>query len=96
MPPTLAGKTAVVTGVTSGLGLETAVALARAGARVLLVARNATRGAAARTEIERRSGSNRLDVVPCDLGSQAAIREAQQRSSPARRGSTSWSITPGP
>src|SRR5437660_89637 len=75
-PPTLAGKTALVTGATSGLGLETAVALARAGARVLLVARNASRGAAARADIERRSGSNRLDVVPFDLASQAAIREA--------------------
>jgi NAD(P)-dependent dehydrogenase (short-subunit alcohol dehydrogenase family) len=44
--PNLAGKTAVVTGASSGLGLETSVALARAGARVVLVGRNAAKTAA--------------------------------------------------
>ena len=73
--PNLAGKTAVITGATSGLGLETAVALARAGAHCLLVARNAAKGAAARAEIARRSGSNQLDVISGDLASQAEVRK---------------------
>jgi 3-keto-L-gulonate-6-phosphate decarboxylase len=39
--PSLSGKLAVVTGATGGLGYETALALARAGAEVLVTGRNA-------------------------------------------------------
>ena len=38
------GKLAVVTGATGGLGYETALALARAGADVLVTGRNAEKG----------------------------------------------------
>jgi retinol dehydrogenase 14 len=75
--PDLAGKTAVVTGATSGLGLETAVAFACAGARVMVVGRNAARTAAALADIRRRCGA-RADAVEfllCDLSSQASIRD---------------------
>ena len=44
--PSQCGRTAVVTG-TGGLGLETALALARAGASVILAGRNPSKGAAA-------------------------------------------------
>ena len=43
----LDGRVAVVTGGSSGIGAEMAAALARAGARVVLVARDAERLAAA-------------------------------------------------
>jgi len=72
--PSLAGKTAVVTGASSGLGLEASVALARAGARVVLVGRNPAKTAAALDEVRRRSGSRAVELLLCDLSSQAAIR----------------------
>jgi NAD(P)-dependent dehydrogenase (short-subunit alcohol dehydrogenase family) len=42
--PSQLGRSAVVTGATGGLGYETALALAKAGAEVVLTGRNATRG----------------------------------------------------
>ena len=42
--PNLAGKVAVVTGATGGLGFETAQALAGKGANVIVAARNAKKG----------------------------------------------------
>jgi NAD(P)-dependent dehydrogenase (short-subunit alcohol dehydrogenase family) len=76
--PSLAGKTAVVTGATSGLGLEAALALARAGARVLMVGRDPVRTAAALENVRRRSGSGggrgAVESLLCDLSSQASIR----------------------
>jgi NAD(P)-dependent dehydrogenase (short-subunit alcohol dehydrogenase family) len=49
--PDQAGRTAVVTGATSGLGLASAKALAAAGARVLLAARNPAKAESARDEV---------------------------------------------
>jgi NAD(P)-dependent dehydrogenase (short-subunit alcohol dehydrogenase family) len=45
--PDLAGKTAIVTGASSGIGLSTARALAAAGARVVFAVRNPAKGGAA-------------------------------------------------
>jgi NAD(P)-dependent dehydrogenase (short-subunit alcohol dehydrogenase family) len=47
----LAGKVAIVTGGSAGIGLATSLLLARAGARVALVARDETRLAAARSKL---------------------------------------------
>ncbi|GMV20344.1 MAG: retinol dehydrogenase [Acidimicrobiia bacterium] len=52
------GKTVVVTGATSGIGLETARVLAGAGARLLLVGRSAERLAAAQTLVGRVGGES--------------------------------------
>src|SRR5256885_3540026 len=46
--PALAGRVAVVTGASSGIGLHVALGLARLGASVALVCRNAERGEQAR------------------------------------------------
>ena len=73
--PSLAGRTAVVTGASSGLGLETAAALACAGARVLLVGRNPPKTAAALDDVRRRSASSAVESLVCDFSSQAAIRQ---------------------
>jgi NAD(P)-dependent dehydrogenase (short-subunit alcohol dehydrogenase family) len=72
----LQGKTALVTGANSGLGKAVATALARGGARVLMLCRDAGRGTAARDEIEAATGNARVEVLVCDLASQADIRAA--------------------
>jgi NAD(P)-dependent dehydrogenase (short-subunit alcohol dehydrogenase family) len=72
----LSGRTAVVTGGASGIGLETARALAVAGARVILGVRDTARGAAAVEEIRSTSPEARVEVVGLDLSSLAAIHSA--------------------
>jgi NAD(P)-dependent dehydrogenase (short-subunit alcohol dehydrogenase family) len=74
----MAGKTVVITGGNSGIGLETAVALARAGAKTLITARDRTRGEAARNDIRTRSGNNDVEVVVFDLGSIASVHEGAE------------------
>ena len=72
----LRGRTAVVTGANGGLGLETARALAGAGATVVLAARRPEKTAAAVRSIARGTPDAALDVVPLDLASLASVREA--------------------
>lgn len=70
----LAGKTVLITGGNTGLGLETAVALAALGGSVTITSRDATRGERARQEIVERSGSEAVEVMALDLASTASIR----------------------
>jgi NAD(P)-dependent dehydrogenase (short-subunit alcohol dehydrogenase family) len=68
------GKVALVTGATSGLGLAAASGMARLGARVRLLVRNAERGEKARAEVVERTGNDDVAVALCDLSSLADIR----------------------
>jgi retinol dehydrogenase-12 len=68
--------TAVVTGANSGVGLETARALAARGYRTLMLCRSAERAGAARADIARTVPDADLDIVLCDLGVQSAVRTA--------------------
>jgi len=68
------GKTCLVTGANSGIGKVTALELARRGAHVVMVCRDRARGEAALAEIKRSSGNERVELMLCDLSSQADIR----------------------
>jgi NAD(P)-dependent dehydrogenase (short-subunit alcohol dehydrogenase family) len=71
--PDQSGRTAVVTGANSGLGLETAKALAAKGARVILAVRDPTRGAWA-LDLVRQVGA--AELVHLDLADQSSVRAA--------------------
>src|SRR5450755_223873 len=60
--PRLSGRTIVVTGATSGLGLETTRALAAAGAHVVLAVRDSAKGEAIAAEIPGATEVRHLDV----------------------------------
>lgn len=66
----------MITGTTSGIGLEAAVALARQGNRLVLVGRDQGRMNAAVEEVKRRAGVTAApDPWLCDFGSQAQIHK---------------------
>jgi len=65
----LAGRTAIVTGASSGLGEATTAALARAGATVVLAVRSQDRGRAAADRIRTVVPHARLAVAPLELSS---------------------------
>ena len=70
----MTGKSVVITGGNSGIGQSTAVALAGAGARVIITARDRGRADAAVEEIARRAGSGAVERVLFDLSSLASVR----------------------
>ena len=67
--PDLYGRTAVVTGASSGLGADTARALAGAGARVVLAVRDPAKGRAVADRID-----GETEVRALDLGDLASVR----------------------
>jgi len=72
--PDQTGRTIVVTGANSGLGLHTSTALAAKGARVLMACRSPERGAAAVKEV-----GGAAELVVLDLSDLASVREAAAR-----------------
>lgn len=73
--PSLAGKSAVVTGATGGLGYETALELARAGANVMLTGRNFAKGRQAIQQIRDRLSGVQISYANLDLASLASVAE---------------------
>src|SRR5579859_1862579 len=72
---TMAGKVCVVTGASQGIGRETALGLARQGATVVAVARNAERGNAAVSYVKSGSNNDAVHLALADLSTQAALRD---------------------
>jgi NAD(P)-dependent dehydrogenase (short-subunit alcohol dehydrogenase family) len=70
----LTGRRCLVTGANSGIGYETALALADLGADVLLLCRNQERGEEAVQRIRQQTGSARVFLEPCDMSDLASIR----------------------
>jgi len=66
---TVRDKTVLITGGSSGIGRATAIRLASAGARVLIVARDPGRLAAVREEIETQGG--KVATYACDIADSA-------------------------
>jgi NAD(P)-dependent dehydrogenase (short-subunit alcohol dehydrogenase family) len=70
----LRGKVAIVTGARSGLGRATVAGLARLGATVHMVVRDAGRAESAREEILREVPGAELVLDECDVASRASVR----------------------
>jgi NAD(P)-dependent dehydrogenase (short-subunit alcohol dehydrogenase family) len=70
----LSGRVAVVTGATTGLGLETARALAAAGAHVVLTGRTAEKAAAAVATVREQVPGADVEAGVLELGSLASVR----------------------
>ncbi|MEO6317758.1 MAG: oxidoreductase [Acidimicrobiales bacterium] len=73
--PDQTGRTIVITGANSGLGLRSAEGLAAKGARVLLACRSAARGAAALEAVKAKATGAEPEVRTLDLQSLASVRE---------------------
>jgi NAD(P)-dependent dehydrogenase (short-subunit alcohol dehydrogenase family) len=71
----LSGRRAVVTGGASGIGIETARALAGAGAEVTLAVRNLDAGKQTAEDIIAATGNTQVLVAHLDLSDQASVRE---------------------
>ena len=71
----LDGKTVIITGANTGIGLETAVDLARRNARVILACRSVERGERAVIEVKERSGNDNVVFAQLDLASLDSVRE---------------------
>jgi NAD(P)-dependent dehydrogenase (short-subunit alcohol dehydrogenase family) len=69
----LNGRRAVVTGASSGIGVETARTLAAHGAQVTLAVRNAAAGETTAADIRAMAPDARVDVRPLELGDPASI-----------------------
>jgi NAD(P)-dependent dehydrogenase (short-subunit alcohol dehydrogenase family) len=69
----LTDRRAIVTGASSGIGIETARALAGAGAEVTLAVRNADAGKRVASEIAATTGNTHVLVAPLDLADRASV-----------------------
>ena len=77
--PPLNGKTAVITGATGGLGYETALALARAGASVVLTGRNEAKGRHALQAIRSQFPNAEIVYENLDLANLASVADFATR-----------------
>jgi NAD(P)-dependent dehydrogenase (short-subunit alcohol dehydrogenase family) len=76
--PDQTGRTALVTGANSGLGLHTSLALARHGARVLMACRNPAKADEALNRVRTEVPAAQVELVRLDLASLASVRAAAQ------------------
>ncbi len=77
--PDQTGRTVLITGANSGLGLQTAHALTGRGARVLMAARSRERGEAAVTAVTLENPPGSAELVELDLADLASVRRAAEQ-----------------
>ncbi len=70
----LAGRTFLVTGANTGIGLATAAGLARRGGRVYVASRSPEKGAAAVASIRAATGNEAVSFLPLDLADLDSVR----------------------
>jgi NAD(P)-dependent dehydrogenase (short-subunit alcohol dehydrogenase family) len=75
----LTGKTALVTGANSGLGLETTRALLSANAEVILAVRDTAKGEHVAQELRTTTGNQKTHILPLDLGTLSGVRQAAEQ-----------------
>jgi NAD(P)-dependent dehydrogenase (short-subunit alcohol dehydrogenase family) len=71
-------KTTVITGPTSGIGKETALALAKKDHALYLLVRNTEKGEALRQELMTQTGNQAIYVIRCDLADLQSVRDAAE------------------
>lgn len=71
----LTGRRVVITGANSGLGLQTAIGLGRAGAEVILACRDEQRGRDAERRVRAETGSDHIEMRILDLASLTSVRD---------------------
>jgi NAD(P)-dependent dehydrogenase (short-subunit alcohol dehydrogenase family) len=72
--PDQTGRIAIVTGANSGLGYETAFALAQKGAHVIMACRNLEKAQAAQADMQEQDPSASVETMQLDLASLKSIR----------------------
>ncbi len=72
------GKTVIITGGNAGIGKATAIDLAKKGATVLITSRSEDKARNAVEEIKKASGSERVEFIRIDLGSQESVRSTAE------------------
>lgn len=76
--PALTGKTAIVTGSNSGIGFESAKAIALKGAHVVMAVRNLEKGNAAMERIRQQVKDASIEVMQLDLANLASVKSFAQ------------------
>jgi NAD(P)-dependent dehydrogenase (short-subunit alcohol dehydrogenase family) len=69
-------RTTVITGATSGIGKETALALAKKDHALYLLVRNTEKGEELKKELVQQTGNRSVFVVHCDLADLQSVKEA--------------------
>lgn len=72
-------KTILITGGTGGIGYQSALALAQAGAQVIVTGRNRVSGEAAIAELKQSSGNPNVELLLGDLSTQAGVRSVVEQ-----------------
>ena len=71
----MATKTVVITGATGVIGYQSALGIAKTGARVIITGRNTERGEAAKSSIQKDTGNDGIEFIVADVSSLKGVDE---------------------